>query len=86
MPGITFLPTSAPDKSVSNNPTAARFIVTNKTDAALKVYWVDFDGKEVPYGEIAPGATFTQYQTYSTHVWEIKNPEHGTQCDRGRWR
>lgn len=55
MANIVFLPITAPDKSASGNPTPARFIITNKTDSPLKVYWIDFDGKEVPYGEIAPG-------------------------------
>lgn len=73
MSSIVFLPITAPDKSVSDDPRPARFIVTNKTDSPLKVYWIDFDGKEVPYGDIAPGKTLAQYQTYSTHVWEVKD-------------
>ena len=50
-----------------------RWTITNNTDAPLKLYWIDFDGKEVPYGEIAPGSSLSQNQTYSTHVWEVKN-------------
>lgn len=73
MSSIDFLPISAQDKSTSNNPSPARFVLTNKTDAALKLYWIDFDGKEVPYGEVAPRTTLAQYQTYSTHVWEVKD-------------
>jgi hypothetical protein len=73
MANIVFQPLTSPDKSVSNNPAPARFVVTNKTDSPLKVFWIDFEGKEVPYGEIAPGKTLAQNQTYSTHVWEVKD-------------
>ncbi|MGX9714621.1 VHL beta domain-containing protein [Janthinobacterium lividum] len=58
---------------MSSNSTPARFIVTNRTDSPLKVYWIDFDGKEVPYGKIAPGKALAQNQTYGTYAWKVKD-------------
>lgn len=73
MSSIAFLPTSAQDKSTSKNPASARFIVSNETDSSLNIYCVDFDGKEVLCSEVARCKLFAQYQTYSPHVWEVKD-------------
>jgi hypothetical protein len=34
------------------------------------VYWLDYDGKRIPYGAIGKGEVFST-QTYVTHPWLI---------------
>jgi hypothetical protein len=46
--------------------------ITNDSSVTLKVFWVDQDGNEKPYGDIASGKTFTQ-GTYSTDAWRVKD-------------
>ena len=45
-------------------------VFTNKEDQPIRVYWLDYDGKRIPYGTIGKGEVFST-QTYVTHPWLI---------------
>jgi len=40
----------------------------------VKVFWLDFNGKEVLYNTLRPGSNYTQ-QTYIDHVWLIRGAD-----------
>ena len=42
----------------------------NAGDSPRKLDWIDYDGKNVLYATIAPGATYDQ-QTFASHLWEL---------------
>ena len=58
----------------SSNGAARNIVVNNKTDATIKLYWLDREGKRVEYsrGGIKAGATHRQ-GTFVTHPWVITN-------------
>ena len=47
-------------------------IIENRTDVVLTYYWLDSEGNEKFYGEIAPNA-FVNQHTYVGHVWLVKD-------------
>ena len=47
-------------------------IVVNSTETEIAYYWVNYEGNEISYGKIAPGA-FANQHTYAGHVWLIKD-------------
>jgi hypothetical protein len=49
--------------------------MTNLTDESVKLFWLDYSGVRQPYGEIEPGASFSQ-QTYVTHPFLLAD-KHG---------
>lgn len=61
-------------KLKSSTGAASKIVVNNKTDATIKLYWLDFNGKRVEYsrGGIKAGASHNQ-STYVTHPWVITN-------------
>jgi subtilisin family serine protease len=71
---ITFLPVTETAKS-SDGGTGTQFTLTNTSSQTLYVYWIDRAGMEQQYGELAPGATYRQAQTWSTHAWEVKSKD-----------
>lgn len=58
----------------SSTGAASNIVVNNETDATIKLYWLDFNGKRVEYsrGGIKAGATHRQ-STFVTHPWVITN-------------
>ncbi|MCC8936024.1 patatin-like phospholipase family protein [Bradyrhizobium sp. Arg68] len=83
---IASTPTSENDVFISatpttNNPdelTASRVsldavtrVFVNRADEAVKLYWIDPSGKEMPYGQLAP-FTSVQITTYAGHLWVAK--------------
>ncbi len=65
---ISLLPTL---KSQGGN-TETVIIIVNNTEAEIAYYWVDYEGSQISYGEIAPG-DFANQHTYAGHVWLIKD-------------
>ncbi|EFJ41843.1 hypothetical protein VOLCADRAFT_98114 [Volvox carteri f. nagariensis] len=47
---------------------------TNRTSFVVEAFWLNFNGEEVSYGLIKPGATHLLY-TYLTHPWVFRNHE-----------
>jgi dipeptidyl aminopeptidase/acylaminoacyl peptidase len=45
--------------------------VVNKTAAVVQVFWVDFSGKAVPYGNVQPGKEL-RLETYAGHAWRVE--------------
>lgn len=43
----------------------------NRLPTTVVVYWIDYEGKEVFYKELAPGQEYKQ-PTYVTHPWRIR--------------
>lgn len=54
----------------SGNGGGSQIVVENKLTIAVKLWWVNFTGEPVAYGEIAPGETRSQ-GTYHNHTWMI---------------
>jgi dipeptidyl-peptidase-4 len=46
--------------------TSLRFI--NHSGQRVHLYWINFDGERVPYGDLEPGGELSQH-TYAGHVW-----------------
>ncbi len=54
--------------------------IANALDAPLRLFWIDREGKRVPYGEIAAGETATQH-TWAGHVFLVEGePVSGEVC------
>jgi alpha-glucosidase len=51
-------------------PTRARLLVRNRSNAELKLYWLDFDGARKLYASIPPLGTSFQ-DTFAHHVWLV---------------
>jgi hypothetical protein len=45
-------------------------VFTNKEDQPVSIYWLDYDGKRIPYGTLGTGQVFST-KTYVTHPWLI---------------
>ena len=43
----------------------------NQTESPVKLYWLNYEGQEVPYRSIEPGRVHRQ-QTFVTHPWTFK--------------
>ncbi|CAH1640846.1 unnamed protein product [Spodoptera littoralis] len=52
----------------SNTPVNVRF--TNQTSRPVNVWWRDYEGRQVFYGRIEPGAVHDQ-STFLTHPWQF---------------
>lgn len=48
----------------------------NKSGRDARALWVDFDGNEVAYSVVEPGAT-RLYRTYATHPWIVREAATG---------
>lgn len=46
--------------------------IKNQSKSVIKHIWLDYDGKEKPYGPIKPGGEVVQ-ETYVTHPWVFKD-------------
>ncbi len=47
---------------------------TNNSSAARQIFWIDFEGARVQYGNIAPGASHVQ-PTFLGHAWMIADKD-----------
>jgi hypothetical protein len=47
-------------------------VFANRTSETAKLYWVDFNGVEVFYESVSPGALSASFQTYVGHLWIVK--------------
>jgi tetratricopeptide (TPR) repeat protein len=54
---------------------AADILFYNNTASAIKLYWINFDGKPVAYGTIPPKAIFPEAGTFVSHVWLITDTD-----------
>ena len=46
--------------------------VYNSMESIIELSWLDFDGNEVKYADLAPGAS-TTLSTFTKHKWLAKN-------------
>ncbi len=64
-------------KSTSGDfETTIKFV--NKSERAVKVYWIDYDGNRKLYGTVKDGESY-EGKTYLTHPWLI------TDADDNAW-
>lgn len=63
---------SLPSLKSGDNDTETAVLFVNGTETEIAYYWVDYEGNEKSYGQIAPNA-FVNHQTYIGHVWLIKD-------------
>ncbi len=63
---------SLPNLKSEGGDTETAIIFMNSTKAEIAYYWVDYEGNEKFYGNIAPNA-FVNQHTYVGHIWLIKD-------------
>ena len=68
------LPGSLRIRSTERTGDATVLTVVNRTPDPVRVEWVNFDGRRLPYGTIAPGKREVEH-TYAGHVWLIADPQ-----------
>ncbi|WP_063710792.1 hypothetical protein [Actinokineospora enzanensis] len=75
------MPTSkaVPDRSPASDHSVI-LTFANRLTISVAVSWVDFDGHEVFYRQLAPGESYQQ-QTFTGHVWVVRT-ENGTERER----
>lgn len=56
-------------KSTPSAPTTVTF--SNRTDVIVQAWWVDYQGREVAYGKIAPATNYVQ-PTFKRHPWVFR--------------
>lgn len=61
-------------KSSPSPPTTVTF--RNCTEVIVRACWVNYNGNEVAYGKIAPGATYVQ-PTFKKHPWIFREERTG---------
>ena len=52
------------------------FTIVNDTCEGYKLFWVDYNGKETPYGELS--ACDLKQSSFEGHVWRLRN--HQSEC------
>jgi VHL beta domain len=75
--GVRYLsPAAERDQRSMNNstPTSIRFVNRRADRARLTVYWLDYAGARVGYGDVAPGAELV-IRTFLTHPWVVTTPD-----------
>jgi hypothetical protein len=60
----------------SRSPTTITF--TNKSNATVRIYWLNFNGDRILYGTLKNGQVLSQ-PTYLTHPWVVANTS--DQCE-----
>lgn len=53
-----------------SNPIKVEFV--NESGRPVKVFWVNYQGKEECYYGLAPGQSYTQ-RTFATHPWRVRD-------------
>lgn len=79
MSTIIFQSVNTALKSVDNGAPVT-FSITNNSNSAMEIYWVDRDGVRKDYGTIQIGQTYTQ-STLTSHYWEVKSADGKTALD-----
>ena len=59
-----------PDFASRASREATGMVFVNRSDAAIRVYWMDFQGYRQLYRSLAPGARFSQ-STFIGHYWLV---------------
>lgn len=60
------------DLRSTSSTEATLLLITNDTPSTVVgLWWVGYDGKEVAYASLAPGATHIQ-PTFASHVWVVR--------------
>lgn len=59
----------------TSSTNAVSLVLRNATSAAVDVFWVDYNGQEVAYGQLAPGQQREQ-GTFETHPWFYRQSGH----------
>lgn len=68
---------SDPDLRSSTAPgLAVTHRVINQRSSPIRLYWLDYEGRAVPYGIVEPEGDISQ-STYSTHAWRICDEQSG---------
>ena len=57
-------------RSYSGDTAPSRIRFINMRDRAVQILWIAFDGRSIPYAEIAPGRDIVQ-PTYVAHRWLV---------------
>ena len=72
---LNSLPASAEDKvnSIASN-THSSITIFNKTPGALKVFWIDFEGKREMKGRVS-GEQTREFHTFDSHPWLITDED-----------
>ena len=52
---------------------AVQLVFENRSQAEVRLFWLDFEGKRQAFGTLAPGQRHTQ-GTYAGHVWLATDP------------
>ncbi|KAL4424329.1 hypothetical protein ABPG75_001630 [Micractinium tetrahymenae] len=50
--------------------------VINQRSSPVQLYWLDYEGRAVPYGIVQPEGDISQ-STYSTHAWRLCDEQSG---------
>ncbi len=64
------LPASRTPRRSRNSDTETEITFTNRLDHEVRLFWIDPEGRRVPYGSLPAGAGRAQH-TYSGHVWLV---------------
>ena len=64
-------------RSVGGTP-GVEITLRNATPFAVEFSWIDFEGREVPYGLLKPGDSYTQL-TGANHVWRFRERDTRTE-------
>ncbi len=62
----------ASGKCSQSSGTMATLVLDNRTQRALRIYWVDYNCQEQYYGDVAAGQSFT-VTTHATHPWRLRD-------------
>lgn len=62
------------DRSGQNGGKTVTFTFRNHAPGVVNVFWVDFDGQEIPRGNIEPEEEATE-TSYPGHVFNVRRPE-----------
>lgn len=73
---LEFLPLTT-EMTSADRGGPVRFIIHNDSGKTLFLSWLDRNGMKQPFGEIAPGAEFSQ-GTFMGHAWEVHSADGAT--------
>lgn len=59
-----------------NSDTPVSLVIRNKTNTAVEMYWVDYQGNDRKYAALGPREEF-HIGTYATHPWRVRYKENG---------
>lgn len=69
------LPLDQLEGAKSGNSKERTFLrIRNQTDEPFRVFWIDFEGKRQPKGQVAPKQAWTQ-ETFAGHLWLLTDDD-----------